>query len=133
MKKILASIALTLFATLSCGKEEAKVNTHTAARQAAERYFSLLMEEKYDSLVDFIYVSDSLPSDYHSQLADAMAQYKVSETKRRSGLAAFRITGDSIFADSVSGYARVELTFGDKSKENIILPLLCDEGTWKLR
>lgn len=118
---------------MSCGKGSSTTDKHTAMRQAAQNYYTLLLEEKYDSLVLGIDAPDSLPIDYRSQLADAMAQYKIRETRGRQGLTGFRVVGDSLFPDSISGYTEIELTFGDQSHEQIIMPLVYVDGVWKMK
>lgn len=133
MRNKLTYVCLTLLAFLSCSKQFPKTDPHETARQAAERYYNFLMENKFDSLVLGIYAPDSLPADYRSQLANAMAQYKMSETKRRGGLTAFQVTGDSIMADSINGYVTIRLTFADKSTEQTILPLIYDNEKWKMK
>lgn len=117
---------------LSCS-EKPQRDFHGEMQAAAEQYYNLLMDGRYEDFVDGLYSPDSLPEDYRSQLVDAVAQYRVNETQRRGGLEGFQVLGDSLAPDSCSGFVTIQLLFGDKSTEEIILPLVDDQGVWKMK
>ncbi|MCQ2223448.1 MAG: hypothetical protein MJZ35_06655 [Bacteroidaceae bacterium] len=125
-------LAIAFLSLIACA-EQPKRDLHAEMCEAAEQYYTMLMQDNFGSFVDGHYANDSLPEDYRSQLIDAVAQYKVNETERKGGLMEFQVTGDSLYADSTSGFVTIELSFGDQSKEEVILPLVYDGKQWKMK
>lgn len=118
---------------ISCNGNKPERDYHGEMRAAADKYYTLLMDGRYEDFVDGLYTPDSLPADYRSQLVDAVAQYRINETQRRGGLEGFQVVGDSLGPDSCSGFVTIQLLFGDKSTEEILLPLVDDQGVWKMK
>ena len=126
---------------LACKGEE-KPSLSVSASKAAEHYYQCLINGDYQLFADGMLTSnlgtgyvttDSLPTSYRRELADAAAQYAVKETKKRQGITAVKATHATVEADSVNALVDLEITFGDQSSEEILLPLLLTPEGWKMR
>ncbi len=131
MKRKLSILAAILMASACADKPER--DYHGEMQAAADHYYTLLMDGRYEDFVDGLYSPDSLPEDYRSQLVDAVAQFRINETQRRGGLVGYEVVGDSLAADSCNGYVIIKLLFGDETSEETILPLYDDAGVWKMK
>lgn len=132
MKRIAFTTLLLALLAVGCKKQH-ELSHREAARLAAQQYYTYLINGQYESFANGMYVVDSMPADYRAQLADASAQYALSETSKRGGLVGVTVVSDSLNADSVSGYVCLELTFGDQTTETIALPLVLTAEGWKMR
>lgn len=103
--------------------------THKAAREAAEKYYTMLIQGDYNGFVDGYAYAENLPEDYRSQLVDATAQF-MSEGDMKN-LVSVGAISDSLGEDSTA-YVMLQLNFNDSTSEQIELPLVLLEEGWKM-
>lgn len=110
---------------LSCRKAE-----HEADR-AAVKYYTYLIEGKYEEYVGGIAYSDSMTDSYRSQMVDLTAQYAAREKELRGGLISVRALGDTIAGDVASVF--LEMVFGDSTREEVSVPMVKCGDVWKMQ
>ncbi|MBQ8968698.1 MAG: hypothetical protein IJ064_03065 [Bacteroidaceae bacterium] len=101
-------------------------------REAAETYYGSLVKGDVEQYMQGLCNYDSLPEDYRSQLRDALLQYLGDEQRRHSGLISARAVRDTLL-DSLQAHVFVELQFGDSTREEVLLPLLCTPAGWRMQ
>ena len=104
--------------------------THEAVREAAEEYYTMLIEGDYNGFVGGYADAKDMPEDFRSQLRDATAQFMASDDMR--SLMNVSAISDSLSADSTA-VVMLQLQFNDSTFEQIELPLVLTEGGWKMR
>ena len=103
--------------------------THKAAREAAENYYTMLIQGDYKGFVGGYVDAESMPEDYRSQLEDATAQLMANDDMHK--LLSVKALSDSLGEDSTA-YVKLQLQFSDSISEEIELPLILMEDGWKM-
>ena len=102
--------------------------THKAAKEAAEKYYTMLIQGKYGQFVDGFADSESLPEDHKKEMADVMRQFMAEGNM--PNLRSVEAVSDSLAEDSTA-YVMLQLHFADSTSEQVGLPLILKEGKWK--
>ena len=104
--------------------------THEAAREAAEEFYSMLIEGDYKGFVEGYADAENMPEDFRRQLTDATAQFMAKDDMR--SLCNVTALNDSLYADSTA-VVMLQLQFSDSTSEQIELPLVLTEEGWKMK
>ena len=104
--------------------------SHEAAREAAEEFYSMLIEGNYKGFVQGYADAENMPEDFRSQLADATAQFMAKDDMR--SLCRVEATSDSLSEDSTA-YVMLQLHFNDSTSEQVGLSLILTEAGWKMK
>ena len=104
--------------------------THEAAREAAEEFYSMLIEGDYKGFVEGYADAENMPEDFRRQLTDATAQFMAKDDMR--SLISVEATSDSIGEDSTA-YVMLQLHFSDSTSEQVGLSLVLQEDVWKMK
>ena len=130
MKRILLPIFLgALLCAAACSREGDRL-THSSARRAAERYFTMLIDGHYDTYVDGLIGSDSMPDDMRSQMIDLLAQFMAQQRVNRE-LLHVSATSDSI-QDSTA-YVFLDILYGDSVSEQVGMSLQFIDNRWRMQ
>lgn len=129
MRKLIYPIYIMLALCItSCHKGDSL--THSSARRAAERYFNMLIDGKYEAYIDGMVDADSMPDDLRSQMADMLAQFCEGQ-KLNKGMLSVTATADTI-ADSAA-YVYLDILYGDSTTEQVGMPLLFTDKRWRMQ
>ena len=104
--------------------------THEAAREAAEEFYSMLIEGDYKGFVEGYVDAENMPEDFRRQLTDATAQFMAKDDMR--SLCSVEATSDSLYEDSTA-YVMLQLHFNDSTSEQVGLSLILTEDGWKMK
>ncbi len=104
--------------------------THEAAREAAEEFYSMLIDGNYTGFVEGYADAENMPEDFRRQLADATAQFMAKDDMR--SLCRVEATSDSLSEDSTA-YVMLQLHFNDSTSEQVGLSLILTETGWKMK
>lgn len=126
MKKVIVYCLLSV-CLFACKKG---LMTHEAAREAAEEFYSMLIEGNYKGFVEGYADAENMPEDFRSQLADATAQFMAKDDMR--SLMNVRAISDSLSEDSTA-YVMLQLHFNDSTSEQVGLSLILTETGWKMK
>ena len=133
MKKLLMFIILLLsLCTVSCSHEKEEDMGQLAAI-AAKGYYDELLQGKYEEFVDATYRRDSIPAVYREQLIANAKMYIGQQNVEHQGIK--EVTIANAKADTARRTAQVflVLNYGDKSNEQIVVPMIQYQGIWKMR
>lgn len=129
MKKLFF-ILLGLLVVISCKKE---INQEEVVGNAAKQYYSYLLDGNYDAFVDGCYQKDSIRKEYRNQLVDNAKMFMGQQKSEHQGIISFEVLSAKV--DTVSHTANVflKLNYGDKTQEQIVLPMVEEDGLWYMR
>ncbi len=122
-------LPLLLFAASACRPKGDRL-TGESARQAAERYFNMLIQGQYEQYVDGMVSSTDMSTELRSQMIDLLSQFCESQQLDRAMLSA-QATADSL-QDS-SAYVRLDVLYGDSTTEEVGMPLVFSGGRWLMQ
>lgn len=125
-------LALLILSFASCGKPVEPKPEEVAGR-AAKAFYDYLIQGKYDAYVDAFYRPDSIPASYREQLIVSAKQYVWQMKTDHQGLQSVEIAGAKADTARHIGSAFLVLGFKDKTKEEIVVPLVLNNGNWMMR
>lgn len=130
MKKILFSL-FCIMSLFSC-KEKAPDPGYYAGI-AAKGYYDLLLEGKYDEFVAGQNMPHRIPEGYRQQLVLNAKMFVEQQKDEHRGIKDFQVLDAK--ADTAHHVADVYLTvtYGDSTKEQIVVPMVEVENKWKMR
>ena len=131
MKKPILFLVL-LAALGSCKKTEGP-DAAKLASAAAKEYYSLLLKGDYRKFVDGIHQPNRIPEGYYKQLVLNAQMFMEQQKEEHRGIA--RVEVLSAHADTARHVANVflGLVYGDRSKEQVVVPMVEEKGVWKMR
>ena len=103
------------------------------AALAAEGYYRHLMAGEYEQFLEGRAGADSIPDDYREQLLAGYRQFMAQQEHAHRGIRDVRIS--SAKSDSLTGYTNVMLIlcFGDSIDEEIVVPMVEYNGSWRMK
>lgn len=130
MKKILFSL-FCVMSLFSC-KEKAPDPGYYAGI-AAKGYYDMLLEGKYDEFVEGQNMPHRIPEGYRQQLVLNAKMFVEQQKDEHRGMKDFLVLDAK--ADTAHHVADVYLTvtYGDSTKEQIVVPMVEVENKWKMR
>lgn len=131
MKRILFPIALcAIVCSLACCSGNGNSLTHKSARHAAERYFTMLIDGRYEEYVGGLSGADSMPQDLRDEMVDLVAQFAANHKVRREMLNV--VAADDSLRDSTA-FVLLDVFYGDSTSERIGMPLIFSDGRWLMQ
>ena len=103
------------------------------ASLAAKGYYDHLTRGEYDLFLEGKTNIEQMPADYQSQLQDACRQYMAEQEVVHRGVREVRIS--NAVTDTLQHYTNVFLVlcFGDSTNEEVVVPMVEQEGRWRLK
>ncbi len=125
---------LAMFVTGSC-KERLTGNEKIIAdaKATVEESYKALLNGKYEVFLNNRAESENLPDDYREQLLTSYKQFVANQVKEHGGITSFDISDANI--DSIQNLVHVfvVLNYADSIQEEIVVPLIENKGTWKMK
>ena len=123
MRKILI-VLCSLCLLFSCKKQEK--DAAEIVGKTAKIYYDYLLHDNYEAFVDGSFRPDSIPPSYREQLI-ANAKMFIGQQKE--------ITISNAIIDTLhhTGNAFLLFSYGDKTTEQVIVPMVERKGVWYMR
>lgn len=128
----LSPFLLTAF-LLACSGPSSGPTPEQLAGQAAKVYYDYLLKGDYDAFVDGRYQPDSIPQSYRRQLVDNAKMFVGQQEKEHGGIKSVAVADAR--ADTAHHVANAFLTFtyGDSTREDVVVPMVESKGVWYLK
>lgn len=125
----LGLIGLLGLGLLGCSKPSAE----KMAALAAKGYYTHLAKGEYEQFLEGKAGADSLPADYREQLLTAYQQFMAQQQQLHQGIHEVRTS--SVTTDSLAHYTSVMLLlcYGDSTEEEIVVPMVSQNGSWRMK
>ena len=121
---------IALFALLSCSSP---LSPEQQAALAAEGYYRHLLAGEYDQFLEGRAGADSLPDGYREQLLTGYRQFMAQQQEKHEGITAVSVS--NVRTDSLDHYTSVFLLlcYGDSTQEEIVVPMVEHNGSWRMK
>ena len=131
MRGIVIVIAFILFSGLTIGCSGP--TPEELASLAAKGYYEHLICGEYESFLEGKIGYDSLPADYRKQLLECYDQFMALQKVAHHAIHDVRISNAK--TDTVLRYTNVFLVlcYGDSTNEEIVVPMVDQEGRWMMK
>lgn len=132
MKRILHFIlGAALLSCLACHREPSRGEvSHECVRRMAQEYYTCLAEGRYQDYVAAMAQADSMPPQLRSQLQDAVAQLGARIRSQRGGIISATAVSDSL--GETCAHVFLQVLFADSTTEQVGLPLVLQDGCWRI-
>lgn len=124
-------LAVTLLPSCGDSAEKQEARRHQEARAAAEGHYNHLIGGQAALYVDGLHGSGHMSAELRSQLEDAAAQFGARLAQTAGGVVVVKATRDSLWNDSALVF--LEITFADSTRETTVLPMILEEGAWRIQ
>ena len=133
MKKIMFSLLFALpFLWVACGKSK-EVDQGELAGRAAKLYYEQLLKGQYEAFLGGENRSEKLPDSYRKQLLTNLRQFIEQQKKEHEGIDSVSLAS-SVFSEKDStASAFLLFHYGDKTTEQVVVPMLKKHGVWMMR
>ena len=127
--KHLLFIVLVFLALCACSSP----TPEEMASLAAKGYYEHLLKGEYDKFLEGKAGSDSLPEAYREQLLAGYKQFMAQQNSQHNGINDIRVI--NAMRDTILNYTNVflMLCFGDSTNEQVSVPMIEHNGSWRMK
>ena len=127
--KYLTAFFLALLLCMAC----ANPSPEELASIAAKGYYMHLVKGEYEAFLEGKEGADSLPDDYREQLLTSYRQFMEQQNQAHHGILDIRVSNAT--TDTTLHYTNVclVLCFGDSVNEEIVVPMVERNGSWRMK
>ena len=127
--KHLLFVILAFLALCACSSS----TPEEMASLAARGYYEHLLKGEFDKFLDGKAGSDSLPEAYREQLIAGYKQFLSQQNNLHNGINEIRVINAK--RDTILNYTNVflMLCFGDSTNEQVSVPMIEYNGSWRMR
>lgn len=133
IRTIIAAGLLCLTLT-GCGskKEEQQPEEYLAAA-AAKEYLEAIYSGHYDDYLDGRAGAASMPSSYRDELLTAYRSHANRVERLRQGVSSIDVIRTQADTATSTMLVFLAVTFGDSSREEVVVPMVNSDGEWRMR
>ena len=133
MNKLVAVVAAVVF-LLSCKSESKEgIVEKSTPSEIVETAYGHLLKGEYDGYLSCVQSCDSIPERYHNSLVNVLKQAAENERKERKGIVSAKAIAENTNEKETYSVVRVDITYGDSTKEEIAVPVVKYNGKWRLK
>ncbi len=129
MRRIFLFCPLLCLLIASCGN----VSQEELAGNAAKQYYSYLLNGDYEAFVDGTYRPDTLRKAYRDQLIENAKMFVGQQEKEHQGINSIELKAVQLDTARHSAKVFLILTYGDNTKEEILLPMVEHDELWYMK
>ena len=133
MKRIMFPFLFALpFLLMACSKKK-EVDQGELAARAAKLYYEQLLEGKYEAFLEGENRPGKLPDGYRKQLLINLQQFIEQQKSQHKGIDSISLAS-SVFSEKDStASAFLLFHYGDKTTEQVVVPMIKRKGVWMMR
>ena len=133
MKKFLPFYLFTLLLLTACSSKPSGPTAAQIAAQSAKVYYENLLKGDYASFVDGRYQPNPLPTGYRQQLIDNAKMFVAQQNDEHKGIKSIKVTDAKADTAHHVANAFLSFTYGDDTKEQVVVPMVESKGVWYMR
>ncbi len=127
---ILIAVALLLAA---CGEKKKNVDQGKLAAKAAKHYYEQLLKGDYEAFLDNENRTNNLPDNYRKQLLLNLKQFVAQQDSVHHGIDSITLGASHFSAKNNTASVFLLFCYGDKTTEQVVVPMVKERGKWILR
>ena len=145
MRKVTSLLLCTAMALfIACGEKQTAEDPNLAnASKSVKEGYEHLLAGQYEAFLDTKADADSLPEDYREQILTNYKQFLHSQQKVHGGITSMSISR-AAYAEPREGaspadtldkeiYVFLLLNYADSTQEEVVVPTVRRNSTWKLK
>ena len=127
---ILIAVALLLVA---CGEKKKNVDQGKLAAKAAKHYYEQLLKGDYEAFLNNENRTNNLPDGYRKQLLLNLKQFVAQQDSVHHGIDSITLGASHFSAKDNTASVFIIFYYGDKTTEQVVVPMVKERGKWILR
>jgi putative lipoprotein len=127
---ILIAVALLLAA---CGENKKNVDQGKLAAKAAKHYYEQLLKGDYEAFLNNENRTNNLPDNYRKQLLLNLKQFVAQQDSVHHGIDSITLGASHFSAKDNTASVFLLFYYGDKTTEQVVVPMVKERGKWILR
>ena len=127
---ILIAVALLLAA---CGEKKKNVDQGKLAAKAAKHYYEQLLKGDYEAFLNNENRTNNLPDNYRKQLLLNLKQFVAQQDSVHHGIDSITLGASHFSAKNNTASVFLLFCYGDKTTEQVVVPMVKEHGKWILR
>ena len=127
---ILIAVALLLAA---CGEKKKNVDQGKLAAKAAKHYYEQLLKGDYEAFLNNENRTNNLPDNYRKQLLLNLKQFVAQQDSVHHGIDSITLGASHFSAKDNTASVFLLFYYGDKTTEQVVVPMVKGRGKWILR
>ena len=127
---ILIAVALLLAA---CGGKKKNVDQGKLAAKAAKHYYEQLLKGDYEAFLNNENRTNNLPDNYRKQLLLNLKQFVAQQDSVHHGINSITLGASHFSAKDNTASVFLLFYYGDKTTEQVVVPMVKEHGKWILR
>ena len=127
---ILIAVALLLAA---CGENKKNVDQGKLAAKAAKHYYEQLLKGDYEAFLNNENRTNNLPDNYRKQLLLNLKQFVAQQDSVHHGIDSITLGASHFSAKDNTASDFLLFYYGDKTTEQVVVPMVKERGKWILR
>ena len=127
---ILIAVALLLAA---CGEKKKNVDQGKLAAKAAKHYYEQLLKGDYEAFLNNENRTNNLPDNYRKQLLLNLKQFVARQDSVHHGIDSITLGASHFSAKDNTASVFLLFYYGDKTTEQVVVPMVKEHGKWILR
>ncbi|WP_455128233.1 hypothetical protein [Prevotella veroralis] len=127
---ILIAVALLLAA---CGEKKKNVDQGKLAAKAAKHYYEQLLKGDYEVFLNNENRTNNLPDNYRKQLLLNLKQFVALQDSVHHGIDSITLGASHFSAKDNTASVFLLFYYGDKTTEQVVVPMVKEHGKWILR
>lgn len=127
---ILIAVALLLAA---CGGKKQDIDQGKLAAKAAKHYYEQLLKGDYEAFLDNENRTNNLPDNYRKQLLLNLKQFVAQQDSVHHGIDSITLGASHFSAKDNTASVFLLFYYGDKTTEQVVVPMVKERGKWILR
>lgn len=133
-KALFAILPLALL-ILSCGSktEDTGIVEKSSPSEIVETAYAHLINKEYREYMLCVQKYDSIPERYRNSLINVLKQAAENEQKERKGMVGAKTIEENTNPAGDYSVVRVDITYGDSTREEIAVPVVRFNGKWRLK
>lgn len=127
---ILIAVALLLAA---CGGKKQDIDQGKLAAKAAKHYYEQLLKGDYEAFLNNENRTNNLPDNYRKQLLLNLKQFVAQQDSVHHGIDSITLGASHFSAKDNTASVFLLFYYGDKTTEQVVVPMVKEHGKWILR
>ena len=134
MKQVSLCILIAVaFLLAACGEKKKNVDQGKLAAKAAKHYYEQLLKGDYEAFLDNENRTNNLPDNYRKQLLLNLKQFVAQQDSVHHGIDSITLGASHFSAKDNTASVFLLFYYGDKTTEQVVVPMVKERGKWILR
>lgn len=134
MKQVSLSILIAVTLLLAaCGGKKQDIDQGKLAAKAAKHYYEQLLKGDYEAFLNNENRTNNLPDNYRKQLLLNLKQFVAQQDSVHHGIDSITLGASHFSAKDNTASVFLLFYYGDKTTEQVVVPMVKERGKWILR